>query len=275
MVARLDRYLKNKKERAKAKENHFAKLEIIKKSNLSTENVNSQPNSNTRNHHPKRFTFRGKKIDSKTRSHPNLGETESLADDEEDNIVTLIDQTQNTDTSRRKESSDNTTNQKYQQQTKNTSSNHLNVIDPVIRMRGHRRSNSSADVNELRKSQEIVESIRNSLICDSQEDLEKITANIKKKEETPSPSPRELFPKSVKGIVTRKQSFDVSADFLGSPSNGDKTIDVTQFIEASTVTPPRRNSGEKLNQKHRKMSLDVFDAHEVSGCILLTHIEKI
>ena len=288
LVARLDRYLKNKKERNKDKQ--FAKVEIIKKSNLSTENINhnSHNNSNINNnnnnnhhhhhHHHKRFTFRGQKIDSKTRSHPNLSETENLDNQDNNNIINLIgeqtkqQQNDRSNNLRKKDSFDNTSN------TVN-SSNHLSVDSASVaanarggRGGGNRRSNSSVDVNEYRKSQEIQESIRNSLICGSKEDLGRITANIEKQEKIPE-SPKEPFPGSVKRIISRKQSFDVGADFFGSTGNSDKSIDLTRFIEQSSPSSPaRRYSDEKENKKdHRKMSLDVLETLEVR-CLFFNKI---
>jgi len=265
-VARLDRHLKNKKNQS----NQFAKLEIIKKSNLSTENVHLQ-NSNSRS---KRFTFRGKKIDSKSRSQPNLADTETIGDDDEDShILDLINQTQQIQehfmSNEKKESSDCIINKDRYEKTSN-SSNNLSIIngaEVTRRVRGHKRSNSSVNANDIRKSQEIQETIRNSLICDSREDLSKISNSKDDKTQTTGNeirvpmSPKELFSHE-KGIITRKQSFDVTADMLSS-SNEDKTIDVTKFIETSTTihTPPRtrRDSGEL----DRKLSLDVFDLTEV------------
>ena len=288
LVARLDRYLKNKKDRSK--DNQFAKVEIIKKSNLSTENINSQiissSNSRQNNHsHHKRFTFRGQKIDSKTRSHPNLSETTSdgLDDQGKNNIINLIARTNNTTTKnysgtqpqqqqqQRNEGTsleNNNNNNNNAEKKSSISGNHLSVENSSsrgTRGSGNRRSNSTVDVNEYRKSQEIQETIRNSLICESKEDLEKINGRRDEKQERLSPeSPKEPFPKSVKGIISRKQSFDVGADlFRSSVSNdgdddGNKSIDVTQFIEPTTT--PRRHSSERMNRnKHRKMSADVLE----------------
>lgn len=302
LVARLDRYLKNKKERNKDKQ--FAKVEIIKKSNLSTENINHgnhNNNSHTRinnnNNHHKRFTFRGQKIDSKTRSHPNLGETESLDDQDNNNIMNLMgeqvnkqQQNERSTNLRKKDSFDT----KGGSNTTANSSNHLTVESASVaanarggRGGGNRRSNSSVDVNEYRKSQEIQDSIRNSLICGSKEDLERITANIVKQDQILE-SPKEPFPKSVKGIVSRKQSFDVGADFFGtSTNNSEKSIDVTRFIEPASPSSPRtpsrrrhsndspptptsptrrKHSNERvaMNNKHRKMSIDIIETPEVS-----------
>ena len=323
LVARLDRYLKNKTERNKDKQ--FAKVEIIKKSNLSTENINcgnynnnsnsriNNNNNNNHHHHHKRFTFRGQKIDSKTRSHPNLSETECLDDQDNNNIMNLMGeqvnkQQQNDKRGANLRKKDSFDNNKTGNTTTN-SSNHLSVETASVaanarggRGGGNRRSNSSVDVNEYRKSQEIQDSIRNSLICGSKEDLERITANIQKQDKIPE-SPKEQFPKSVKGIISRKQSFDVGADFFdSSTNNNEKSIDVTRFIEPVSPSSPqtpsrrrhsndstptstsptrRRHSNERIamNNKHRKISADILETSEVSFltielkvCILFTFI---
>ena len=263
LVARLDRYLKNKKNQS----NQFAKLEVIKKSNLSTENVHAQNSTNR----SKRFTFRGKKIDSKSRSQPSLAETETLGD-EDSHILELIAQTQQIQDHlaliEKNENSDYKLNKDRYEKTSNSTDN-LSVAhgaEVTRRVRGHKRASSSVDANDVRKSHEIQETIRNSLICDSHEDLSKISSSkgMHTTELTIQTSPKEPFSQE-KGIITRKQSFDVTADILGSP-NEDKTIDVTKFIEpSSTISTPPRTRRDSRDKKpfQRKASLDTFDTIEV------------
>lgn len=259
LVARLDRYLKEKKENNHTNK-QFAKLEVIKKSNLSTDNLN-----NTHTNRSKRFTFRGKKIDGNSRSQ------QSLADNEHENEHDMSENSTNDHNEPSKEY------KKLKDEHASSSASSISTSKPILSspdqpekinppqrnppQRGHRRALSSVNPNELRQAEEIHSTLRNSLCSDSKEDLFSNVTAPQPDKQPRSGSPEEPFGKSVKGIVSRKISVDVGIHELGSTNNNENNIDVAKFLPES----PRRTSDETKKVK-RKVSVD-YQISEVTRTV--------
>lgn len=268
LVARLDRYLQERKENSDTYNKQFAKVEVIKKSQLSTEKTASRN---------KGFIYRGKKIDPNSQSNQNISESNDHEDDDR------ISHNQNLDIPNNDHSVNNQPGKKDLKKLKDehASSSETNIptLSPPnslqtsnkqnetptlqnqnqTRTKGHRRAISSVNPNELRQAEEIHNKLRNSLCCDSKEDLSKTNENNEQQSPT---SPQDPFEKTDEGIVARKKSVDVKLNtVLGSPINGEKRIDVIKLLPES----PRKCSNENEKKKmKRKESVDYQINSEVS-----------
>lgn len=271
LVARLDRCLKEKNENWETNK-QFAKVEVIKKSNLSTDNFHEVSAPTNRS---KRFTFRGKKIDGTSRSQQDFANDNDELDANEDAPL-ATDEPQNNKKEYKKLKDENASNSATNVSTTMSSTpsspDSLDIQSQNHSQRnpthkGHRRAHSSVNPNELRQAEEIVRTtIRNSLISDSKEDLlaGSIPAQSTPEQPLRSNSPEDLFGKSDKGTVkvSRKISFDVGMSDLGSPNSGEKEIDVAKFLPEST----RKVSDERKKMK-RKVSVD-YQINEVNSNII-------
>ena len=200
LVKRLDRYLRERKNSDDNSKQFSTSVtvEVIKKASLTNEN------DTNKNGKSKRFSFRGRKIDPGSRSQPSMvheqngnidtsflqHEYKSQVDYHEDSYRKLLKQNNTT-----------VTNEiiKKEKNKENRNTNCCNNTE-VIRtkeIKRHKRSSSSADKNT------VIDSIRHSLLCNSQEHLVKKPIENKK---------RKPFSPEEKLVTSREMSFDCLVD---------------------------------------------------------------